>query len=166
MKYFALFSIAFLVTLFACNRPVSNTQVLQNRIDSLEKQLAASYKPGLGEFMSGIQVHHAKLWFAGQNHNWKLAEFEINEIEEALTAIKQYCADRPEVKTIEMIDGPIDSVTKAIQHKNEAQFKTGYVLMTNTCNSCHKETSHEFNVITIPTTPPFSNQDFKIPEVK
>ena len=35
--------------------------------------------PGFEEFMSNIQAHHAKLWFAGQNHNWKLADFEIHE---------------------------------------------------------------------------------------
>ena len=32
--------------------------------------------------MGGIQTHHAKLWFAGLNNNWKLAEYEIDEIKE------------------------------------------------------------------------------------
>lgn len=58
--------------LFACNQPTDKTQVLQNRIDSLEQKLANTYKPGFGEFMSGIQAHHSKLWFAGQNENWNL----------------------------------------------------------------------------------------------
>lgn len=70
----ALFSIS----LFACNQQTDNTQVLQNRIDSLEQKLANTYKPGFGEFMSGIQAHHSKLWFAGQNENWKLADFEVH----------------------------------------------------------------------------------------
>ncbi|MEO6833090.1 MAG: hypothetical protein ABI378_11270, partial [Chitinophagaceae bacterium] len=66
--------------LFACNQQNNQTQGLQNQIDSLNKKLADTYKPGFGEFMSGIQVHHNKLWFAGKNQNWALADFEIHEI--------------------------------------------------------------------------------------
>jgi hypothetical protein len=64
--------------------------------------------------MSGIQVHHAKLWFAGDARNWKLAEF-----------------------------------------------KSAFILLTNTCNNCHRATKHEFNVIRVPQTPPFTNQVFE-----
>ena len=32
--------------------------------------------------MGGIQTHHAKLWFAGINDNWKLAQYEIDEFKE------------------------------------------------------------------------------------
>ena len=34
--------------------------------------------------MSSIQTHHAKLWFAGMNANWRLADFEIHEIMESV----------------------------------------------------------------------------------
>lgn len=162
MKSSFLLSVVFLLVLFGCNHPANNNQVLQSKIDSLEQLLNESYKPGLGEFMSGIQVHHAKLWFAGENKNWKLADFEINEIQEALTDIKKYCIDRPEAKVLGMIDGPIDSLSKAIEQKDTVQFKKHYAVLTNTCNNCHHETNHEFNIITIPTNPPFSNQDFKV----
>ena len=37
--------------------------------------------------MSGIQVHHEKLWFAGTAKNWRLADFEIHEIMEAVDDI-------------------------------------------------------------------------------
>ncbi len=163
MKYSLLFSTIFLVGMLACNQSSTGNHILQNRIDSLEKKLADTYKPGFGEFMSGIQVHHAKLWFAGQDQNWKLAEFEIEEIQEALSDIQKYCTDRPETKDITMIDQPLDSINNAIQKKDLTSFKSSYILLTNTCNSCHQATSHEFNVITIPENPPFSNQDFKVP---
>jgi len=52
-----------------------------------------SYKPGFGEFMGGIQVHHEKLWFAGTNQNWKLAGFEIHEIKESMDDIRKYCTN-------------------------------------------------------------------------
>ena len=152
--------------LFACNQPADSNQVLQTRIDSLQNKLANTYKPGFGEFMSNIQIHHAKLWFAGQNENWKLADFEINEIKESLAGIQQYCTDRPESKAIGMIDKPMDSMNNAIQQKNTVLFKNSFVLLTATCNNCHKATNHEFNVIKLPDNPPFSNQNFKIENAK
>jgi len=172
MKHAILILLA--IILFACNhqqpdeKQNSHSQIdsLQSQIDSLQSQLKNSYAPGFGEFMSGIQVHHEKLWFAGINQNWKLADFEIHEIEESLDDIKKYCTDRPESKSTDMINAPLDSVSKAIVSKNETEFKSGYLLLTNTCNSCHQATNHEFNVITIPTTPPFSNQVFKLKNEK
>jgi hypothetical protein len=150
------------ITFFSCNNTADKTPTLQNRIDSLESKLAKTYKPGLGEFMSSIQVHHAKLWFAGENENWQLADFEIGEIKESLEDISTYCSERPEVQKIGMIEPAIDSISHAIQLKNPAMFKTGFILLTATCNNCHHATNHAFNVIKTPDNPPFSNQDFKV----
>lgn len=88
------------MTGFSCNPSASNILALQKKIDSLQSQIENTYKPGLGEFMSEIQVHHAKLWFAGKNGKWELANFEIGEIQEALDDIPKYCADRPEVNLL------------------------------------------------------------------
>ena len=156
------FIIILTLTLFACNHPVENTGVLQNRIDSLEIKLADTYKPGLGDFMSGIQVHHSKLWFAGQNENWKLADFEVHEIMEAIEDIQKFHTERKESQMIDMIFPALDSINYAILQRNAAQFKSSYILLTNTCNNCHRATNFEFNVVKIPDTPPFSNQDFKV----
>ncbi len=155
MKY--ILGIASIILLLACNQQTDKTQYLQNQIDSLQNN---AYKPGFGEFMSSIQVHHNKLWFAGQNENWKLADFEINEINESLTDIKKYCTDRPETKSLPMISPALDKIRNAIKQQNLAEFKEAYIGLTNSCNSCHQATQHEFNVIQIPTTPPYSNQSF------
>ena len=164
MKYFSF--IAFTALLAACNTQADNTQHLQAQIDSLQARLDNSYRPGFGEFMSSIQIHHNKLWFAGQNQNWKLADFEINEIKESLDDIKKYCKDRVETNSIGMIEQPLQNVSDAIQQKNVTGFKNNYTILTATCNSCHQATQHEFNVITIPTAPPFSNQNFKLQNEK
>lgn len=156
------FTFIFLSTLIiACDDQQQTVKQFQSRIDSLQQQIDKSYKPGFGEFMSSIQVHHEKLWFAGINQNWKLADFEINEIKESLEDIQTYCTDRPERKSLTMIDRPLDSISYAIQQKDEALFKKNFITLTNTCNNCHRTTEHEFNVIKIPDTPPFSNQEFK-----
>lgn len=150
------------ITLAACNNTYVPNKDLQSQIDSLQTQINNVYKPGLGEFMSGIQVHHEKLWFAGTAQNWRLADFEIHEIMEAVDDIKTYASDRPETKYIEMLQVPIDSLNSSIQQKNEPMFKQSFVLLTNTCNNCHTEVNYSFNKVKIPETPPFSNQVFKI----
>ena len=150
-------------TLVACNQQNAQTIQLQAKIDTLQAQLDKTYKPGLGEFMTGIQLHHAKLWFAGLNQNWPLADFEIHEIGEALDDINEFCKDRPEVKSIGMLKSSIDSVADAINHKNLESFKNNFSILTTTCNNCHKATDHGFNVVVIPTEPPVSNQDFRVP---
>ena len=160
MKQTILF--LFVVCLCGCHHSAKETQVLQASIDSLEQKLAESYKPGFGEFMSGIQAHHSKLWFAGQNQNWKLADFEIHEIMEATEDIRKYETDRKESELIGMINPAIDSINVAIHKKDPALFKSSFTLLTNTCNACHHAASFEFNVVKIPDSQPFSNQDFKV----
>ncbi|MBS1603343.1 MAG: hypothetical protein JST42_11790 [Bacteroidetes bacterium] len=157
IKYFLL---AGFIALAACNSGNSTNSELQGRVDSLQKKLDDAYRPGLGEFMSGIQVHHAKLWFAGEAGNWKLADFEVGEIKESLDDIEKYCTDRPETISLPMIREPLDSVSAAVGAANEAAFKKAFVVLTNTCNNCHRATKHEFNVIKVPDTPPFTNQVF------
>ena len=150
-----------ITVLSACNLQTDKQLVLQNRIDSLEVKFANTYKPGFGEFMSGIQVHHNKLWFAGQNKNWKLADFEIHEIMEAIDAIQKYQSERKEGQMTEMIRPALDIMNFAIQQKNLAMFNDSYIFLTNTCNNCHRTTEFEFNVVKIPDNPPFGNQDFR-----
>ena len=149
-----------LLLLVSCGQAGPDNTALQVQVDSLQRRLSNSYTPGLGEFMSGIQVHHEKLWFAGSAQNWKLANFEIGEIRESLDDIQRFCTDRPEVASIPMILPPMDSIGKAVAQQDLPRFKAAFILLTNTCNNCHRATKHEFNVIQIPTTPPFSNQIF------
>ena len=159
-----IFSI--IVFIISCNQSSNSNQQLQSQIDSLKTQVNNAYKPGLGEFMSGIQVHHEKLWFAGTAQNWQLADFEIHEIMEAVADIKQYASDRPETKSIIMLQPAIDSIDKSIQQKDVQSFKKNFQLLTTTCNNCHVSVHYNFNRIKIPETPPFSNQVFKIDTTK
>lgn len=162
MKIVLIAGIIIIISIFSCKLAPNNEQALQKRIDSLENKLANTYKPGFGEFMSGIQAHHAKLWYAGQNQNWKLADFEVHEIMELIQDIKTYETERKESKEIDMIDPVLDSVNNAIQQKNPIQFRSSFILLTNTCNDCHKAVKFNFNVVKIPDFQQFSNQDFKV----
>ena len=149
-----------IICLFACHQQESNIGLLQHQIDSLRNRIDSAYAPGLGEFMLSIQMHHAKLWFAGKNGNWKLADFEMEEIREGLDDIQKYNQGRPEIRDLPMINSPLDSIQSAIAGKNTVAFKSGFNLLTKTCNNCHQVTKHGFNVIRIPDIPPVSNQVF------
>ncbi len=135
------------------------------QIDSLNKMVQQlkkeRYKPGLGEFMGGIQMLHAKLWYAGINQNWKLANFEMDEIKETMGFIREFETDRPETKNITMLSPALDSLNLAIESKNLAAFRMGFTKLTSSCNSCHRISNFEFNKITIPSAVPVVNQDFK-----
>jgi hypothetical protein len=145
----------------SCTQPIDHTPALQQRLDSLEQKLAEAYKPGLGEFMSSIQVHHGKLWFAGLNRNWKLADFEVHEIMETIAGIQAWQQERKEVAQLGIISAPLDSVNQAIQKNDPALFKSSFMRLTATCNNCHRSVGFGFNVVKVPDTPPFSNQEFK-----
>ncbi len=146
---------AFLCLFNSCS---DKTEQLEARIDSLEHN---AYKPGFGEFMTYVQIHHDKLWFAGQNENWKLADFELNEIKEAIGDIQKYEKDRKESQMVIMLSPSLDSVNLSIEQKSPALFKITYTALTNKCNTCHKLVNYGFNQVKIPDTPPFSNQIFK-----
>lgn len=156
--------ITLLALLFACQPATDHSAALQSRIDTLEVQMANTYKPDFGFFMLRMQQHHTKLWFAGEKQNWTLAEFQITKIIETVGAIKLYETDRKESQMLDMINAPIDSVYHAIQQKDLAAFKRSYTLLTFTCNNCHKAAKFGFNVIKIPDTEMFGNQDFKSTE--
>jgi len=153
-----------LIAISGCsNSDPNNARItrLQAEIDSLNKKIL-TLQPGLGEIMSQIQMHHAKLWFAGKNENWKLAAFEIGEIKEQLEAAENLKALRPEVASLPMIYPPVDSISHVIANQDGKGFRGGFEYLTMTCNKCHETNKFEFNVITIPKVEPVVNQIFKL----
>lgn len=153
--------LACIILLASCSNTATEKNAAILNKDSLNN-LMQKYSPGLGEIMGGIQTHHAKLWYAGINNNWQLAQYEIDELKERFEQARTVETERPEVKMIPIMYPSIDSINNAIIHKNSDEFKSGFQLLTATCNSCHAANNFEFNIITIPTSPPVSNQDFKV----
>lgn len=149
------------IIFISCSDNSQKLSEIQSQVVELQRKVNDSYKPGFGEFMSNIQVHHAKLWFAGMNQNWKLADFEIHEIEESLGDILKYQSEREETKSLNVINAPLDSVKSAIIKKDAQLFLNSYSFLTKTCNTCHEAVKFEFNKVKIPDSPPYSNQSFK-----
>ena len=74
----------------------------------VQEELAAAKElaPGLGEYMTTIQLHTGKLWFAAKAGNWELAAYEIHELEETMESVKKLNVEKNGVK----ISGVMDSV--------------------------------------------------------
>jgi hypothetical protein len=145
-----------LLLLVSCN----DSNKLHEQVDNLKAKSLNIYKPGFGEFMTYIQIHHAKLWFAGKNQNWELAKFELDEITETIEAIKKYEKEREEIKVLPILNPVMDSVRIAINKKDLKSFTQSFANLTKTCNACHQSVKFGFNIVKIPDTPPFSNQEF------
>ena len=154
--------VSMLAFIFGCAENDKSVIALENQVKELKQELANVHKPGFGAIMGNIQTHHYKLWYAGINKNWELAEFEIHEIKEGLEDIEKFQKDRLENEQMFMIEPALDSISKVVENKNLVKFKGSYKFLTESCNACHKETKYEFIIITIPKGNPYINQEFKM----
>ncbi|MDB5125510.1 MAG: hypothetical protein JWP94_3639 [Mucilaginibacter sp.] len=144
-----------------CEQSGSKTEVLQARVDSLQNRLNSVYTPGTGAFMNFIvQPHHLKLWYAGQGKNWALAEYERQELMGGFEKIQKYHKDKPEAAAVAMIFPAMNAIEKSIREKDDNAFKNNFVMLTNTCNTCHQALKYGFNVIKVPAKNSFDNQSF------
>lgn len=152
----------FIVIFFEnCGQPDETTQ-LQHRLDSLQKRVESAYVPGTGELMNNIiQPHHYKLYLAGRQRNWALAEYERDQLSGGFKRILKYHSHSTVANLVPMIYPELDALEKAIKQKNSGAFNGHFALLTRTCNSCHQATKQDFVVIKIPSGPAFENQDFK-----
>jgi len=134
---------------------------------SIEK-LKSYSGPGLGEIMGIIQQHHAKLFFAGQAENWRLAQYQLDEIKEGFETAERL---HPNFKTIStplpkiipaMMAKSLDNLETDIQQKNREAFIKNFDAFTDACNNCHIAAKYDFIVIQRPSAPEYSNMTFDI----
>jgi hypothetical protein len=120
--------------------------------------------PNLIDFMTTIQNHHAKLWYAGNARNWELADYQIDELKEALEDAGKLIPDYKGMPVRAMIENltmpPIGDVENAIRAQDRAKFTIAYDKLTAACNSCHQGSKRSFIVIQRPAGAAFPNQSF------
>jgi hypothetical protein len=118
--------------------------------------------PRLGEIMLGKQWRHIKLWFAGKGHNWDLAAYELAQIRASLIDAASLYSGIP-VSDAAIMAGPIQSIDKAVQSKDDAAFVKAFNDLTVGCNACHRDMERGFIEIRVPGASPFTNQVFAPP---
>lgn len=116
--------------------------------------------------MSFIQRYGNKLYFAGMEENWELADIYSHEIEEISETIigGEHVDDGVNVSDLlkAMLVPQIENIESAIDAKDRALFETNYQAMIQTCNQCHEQANYGAVKITIPDENPY-NQDFSVP---
>jgi len=139
---------------------------LQGRIDSLRAEVdsARAQSPGLGEYMTTVQLHAAKLWFASHAGNWGLAEYELGELTETIEAAELLHARKNNVDisaVLESVRGTqLVQLHRAIEKKDRALFVPAYRQTLDACNGCHRSAGYPFIHLIEPAAPPVSNQQF------
>lgn len=113
--------------------------------------------------MSFMQRYSHKLYLAGKEENWELADIYSHEIEELSETIidGNHLDDGVNVsKLLEtMLIPQIENVEAAIDAKDKAMFEDNYQTMIQTCNQCHEAANYGAVKVTVPSGNPY-NQDF------
>lgn len=121
-------------------------------------------RPALGDLMTIAQLRHFKLGYAHRVGNWKLADYELQKLEEVMTRTARLYPTAAAVAQAGLIkektDPAIAELRRAIADQDTPRFKAAYVTVTDACNQCHSAAKVGFITIRVPTNSPFSNQVF------
>ena len=84
---------------------------LQDSMKRMQAELTTTKElaPGLGEYMTTIQLHAGKLWFAAKTANWDLAGYELDELKETMDAAKGLNAEKNGVKISNVLDSVLQT---------------------------------------------------------
>jgi hypothetical protein len=145
-------------------RDAGDSAALRESLKHVREKLAAATElaPGLGEYMTTIQLHVGKLWFAAKASNWELAAYELHELEETMETVKKLNVEKNGVKISNVMDAVLKTqivqLEEALKKRNPAEFHKAYDETLSACNGCHTESGHKFIQIVRPTFPPVTNQ--------
>jgi hypothetical protein len=123
------------------------------------------YSP-LGDLMTmTVQPRHAKLGLAGREANWRYADYELHELNEAF--------DRA-AKAWPSLAHFLDPRDASIGHQgahsrtlagdpgqDPGRFATAYEQLTEACNTCHRSADRDMIVIQPPQASPCPNLDLR-----
>lgn len=123
-----------------------------------------AFTPRLNTLMMVTQLGHFKLWYAGAEQNWPLANYELARIRDAIIDTERYFADKSGSK-MSIMKPAADDLDQAIKAKDSAKFAAAYLRLTATCNACHEQNGVGFIKIRVPRlspieTSPFSDESF------
>ena len=141
---------------------------LQASIKRAEAELAKLKETasGLGEYMTTIQLHAGKLWFAAKAANWELAQYELDELKETMEAAKGLNAEKNGIKISNVLDSVLQTqlpeLDKSIKSKSQTKFQSSYDETLSACNGCHESAGYKFIHIIRPSAPPVTNQRWEI----
>lgn len=140
---------------------------IQDSIKQVQADMKAAKEtaPGLGEYMTMIQLHAGKLWFAAKPANWNLAQYELDELKETIESAKALNEEKNGIKISNLLDAVLQSqvaeLDKAVKGKNLDEFQKRYDETLGACNGCHAQAGYSFIHIVRPSAPPVTNQQWQ-----
>lgn len=111
----------------------------------------------LSAIMAQQQMHHIKLWFAGDAGNWALADYEIDALKDGFDDVSKLVG---EDLVGQHVGGAVSALKKSIDAKDHAAFVAAFDRLSAGCNACHRTLDHAFIVIKRPSLSPYSDQNF------
>ena len=140
--------------------------VLGSDLRTMQTELARAKEPtpGLGEFMTTIQLHVGKLWFAADAENWNLARYELDELKETMDGAGSLHAVKNDVNVSNVLASVVQTqiahLAESIKTENRADFQKAYDETRSACNGCHQSAGYGFIHIVRPNAPPVTNQSW------
>ena len=154
------------------NRNDQAVAAYQDSLKNVRRELTTVKEstPGLGEFMTTMQLHVSKLWFAAKASNSELAAYELDELKEAMEGAKSLHEVKNGVNVSNVLDSVLQTqiaqLAESIKAKNRNDFQRAYDETLSACNGCHEESGRNFVHIIRPTIPPVSNQRWEMTATK
>ncbi|MEX0608116.1 MAG: hypothetical protein WD016_04320 [Balneolaceae bacterium] len=145
-----------ILTGFAC-QDGEESSAQSNSEENYEAQLPLIYQ------MAFIDRYATKLYLAGVEENWALADIYAHELEEVSDMIIGGNYVDEGINRSELLETillpQIEQMEVAIDSKDAELFQKNYQTMINSCNQCHSISQYGLIKITIPENNPY-NQDF------
>ncbi len=143
-----------LLVLILLTAALAGDFVLWERVRALEATVNAPKDFPLGETMGYLQRYAEKIWLAGTDGNWDLADYYSGELGETADDVIQAHLTKEGVdvsKTMAIMLPPaLSSVADAVKARNPALFRERYQALVGTCNACHQAAKHPFIQIAVP----------------
>jgi hypothetical protein len=115
------------------------------------------------ETMAYYQRFSHKLWLAGANENWELAEFYNHELEEVTETFIQsevlHEGQNLSALAKEMMLPAVEQMDKSIDDEG-LNFVENYQALVTSCNACHAMSDHGYIRIKLPDSTHNFNQVF------
>ncbi|NBC64966.1 MAG: hypothetical protein GVY07_04795 [Bacteroidetes bacterium] len=117
--------------------------------------------------MSFMSRYANKLYLAGVEENWELADIYTHEIEEITETIVDENHVDEGINVSELMEAmlvpQIEQIEQSIDERDLQQFEQKYNILVETCNQCHVAANYGAVKVTVPESNPF-NQDFSAEE--
>ncbi len=129
------------------------------------KEEVESTEYPLLETMGYYQRFSHKLWLAGNNENWELANFYVHELEEVTEDLikNDFIDEGKNLSNLSesLLKGKIEKMEEAVRLKDQVIFRENYKLMISACNLCHQATNHPYLKMKVPDEKDIFNQSFE-----